>query len=237
MKHDEGGERIDDLKATLGRCAYIGGLFDDDGIEVRFMNSQIKGNHLTSPDQVVPMVDKVRFDGITPLGTELEARVIKPLVLGPAERNVLKKPVLVITITDGEPTGEATKKVFRVITEAKKELSQTKYSPNAVAFQFAQVGNDLYALKFLSKLDTDPEVGSLVDCTANYEIESEEMAAKGVHLDPATWVVKLLLGAIDSNYDSSDEYTFIIIFFCLYINYKLLTMALIAFCIREFSFV
>lgn len=205
MKHDEGGERIEDLKVVLGRCAYIGGLFDDDGIEVRFMNSQIKGSNLTRPDQVVPMVSKVRFDGITPLGTELEARVIKPLVLEPAKHNRLKKPVLVITITDGEPTGEATRKVFKVITEAKQELMKTPYKANAVAFQFAQVGNDLYARKFLAKLDTDPEVGGMVDCTGNYEVESDEMSSKGVYLDPSTWIVKLLLGAIDPSYDSKDE--------------------------------
>ena len=40
MAFEENGERIDDLKLILNRVAFATALFDDDGIQVRFMNSK-----------------------------------------------------------------------------------------------------------------------------------------------------------------------------------------------------
>lgn len=39
------------------------------------------------------------------MGTMLERKLIMPFVTGPAQNNALRKPVLVIVITDGEPVG------------------------------------------------------------------------------------------------------------------------------------
>lgn len=82
---------------------------------------------------------------------------------------------------------------------------RSKYRPGACAFQFAQVGNDLKARAFLNMLDNDATVGKMVDCTSNFEVEQDEMRKVGVSLDPATWLVKLLLGSIDPSYDTKDE--------------------------------
>jgi len=63
----------------------------------------------------------------------------------------------------------------------------------------------LKARDFLGKLDEDASIGSIVDCTSNYESESDEMRKLGQDLTPDMWLVKLLLGSIDSEYDSKDE--------------------------------
>ncbi|CAI6092361.1 unnamed protein product, partial [Clonostachys chloroleuca] len=86
-------------------------------------------------------------------------------------------------------------------------LWQSRYGAGAVAFQIAQVGNDQEARAFLAKVDKDPVIGALVDCTSNYENESAEMAQLNppVDLTPELWLVKLLLGAIDYSYDRKDE--------------------------------
>jgi len=94
--------------------------------------------------------------------------------------------------------------VFDAIKYASQEVGRS-YGPGGIAFQIAQVGNDLKAREFLSKLDEDPVVGRLVDCTSNYENESDEMRKQGVDLSPELWLVKLLLGAIDPSYDRKDE--------------------------------
>lgn len=205
MSFEENGERIDDLKLIISRTAFAGSLFDDDGIEVRFMNSQVQGNGLKSEAQALQLVNNVKFSGLTPLGTNLFAKVIKPLVLDPARSNSLKKPVMIITVTDGTPAGESQNTVNNVIVRAKNELMRTPYGANSIAFQFAQVGNDLRARDFLDKLDVDPVVGGMVDCTSSFEVEQDQMAKLGVNLDPQTWIVKLLLGAIDPSYDEQDE--------------------------------
>ncbi|KAH0412176.1 hypothetical protein KCU90_g18024, partial [Aureobasidium melanogenum] len=63
------------------------------------------------------------------------------------------------------------------------------------------------AREFLGKLDDDPVVGQLVDCTSNFENESAEMARANppVDLTPDLWILKLILGAIDPSYDTKDE--------------------------------
>lgn len=127
MQFEEGGSRIDDLKMIISKIAQAASLFDQDGIQVslpfvlhtsplilltnyqyetiqvRFMNSQIEGNNITNESQVLGLVSQVRFSGLTPLGTELDRKVLQPLLLSNARRNALDKPLLVIVVTDGAP--------------------------------------------------------------------------------------------------------------------------------------
>ncbi|GAA6008504.1 hypothetical protein JCM11491_004501 [Sporobolomyces phaffii] len=207
MAFEEGGSRIDDLKLIVSRVAFAASLFDDDGIEVRFMNSRVEGNGLRTEQDASNLVSQVRFSGLTPLGTNLNNKVLEPLVLGPARARRLQKPVLIIAITDGIPGGEARETLTNVIINANNVLRQTHYGPDAVSFQLAQVGNDLKARAFLEEIDNHPIVGDLVDCTSNYENEQDDMAkaVPPVDLTPELWLVKMLLGGIDSSYDKTDE--------------------------------
>jgi hypothetical protein len=205
MAFEENGERIDDLKMIIGRTADAATLFDHDGISVRFMNSQFEGNNIRSSAEANNMLSQIKFTGTTPLGTSLDRKVLQPLVLGPARSQQLRKPVLVIAITDGEPTGEPRDCVRQVITQAKNFLQNSPLGAGAVAFQFAQVGKDTGAQAFLAALDTDPQVGRSIDCTSYYEQEQLEFQRKGIDLTPELWLVKLLVGAVDPSYDEQDE--------------------------------
>lgn len=51
-------------------------------------------------------IAKTKYDGGTPLGTALEAKILRPMLLEPAQRGTLRKPLLVIVVTDGAPSGE-----------------------------------------------------------------------------------------------------------------------------------
>ncbi|TKA76994.1 hypothetical protein B0A49_01980 [Cryomyces minteri] len=195
MQFEENGERIKDLKLILQRVAYAAALFDDDGISIRFMNTVLPEhmcNNVRSEQQIEQIVANVQFKGLTPMGTELRKKVIDGIVLDNARRGTLRKPILVITITDGQPAGEPQNAVFDTVRYASQELSRMpQYGPGAISFQFAQVGNDEKAL----------------DCTSNFEVESAEMARANppVDLTPDLWMIKLLLGAVDSSYDTKDE--------------------------------
>jgi hypothetical protein len=116
----------------------------------------------------------------------------------------LNKPLLIITITDGEPSDKPQDKIAQTILDARTLLAG-RYGPRAVAFQFAQVGKDREAQEFLARLDNHPQVGSMIDCTSYYELESAEYAAKGITLSVEAWLVKLMVGAIDPEYDEQDE--------------------------------
>ena len=67
-----------------------------------------------------------------------------------------------------------------------------------------QVGKDTAAQAYLAQLDNDPEVGRNIDATSYYELEAEEFKRKGLNLTPDVWLVKLMMGAIDSIFDAQD---------------------------------
>lgn len=217
MAFEEEGSRIKDLRLILERVAFAATLFDKDGISIRFMNtdlSQMRDNNgrplqdgIATEAQIESVMRGVQFKGLTPMGTSLKRKVIDEIVLSRAQSGQLRKPVLIITVTDGQPAGEPQNAVFDTIRGAFDTLARTQYGKGALAFEFAQVGNDEQARKFLGKLDEDPAVGPMVDCTSNFENEQEEMmrAQPPVDLTPDLWIVKLLLGAIDSSYDTKDE--------------------------------
>lgn len=193
--------------------------------EIRFVNNYMQGNRINSQDAAVDIVDNINFDGAKPLGTAIEQKILQPMVLAPARQNALRKPLLVIVITDGQPTGEPfgyrkylmhnkeaktkrklTLPVQQSIVNAANQLNSTPYGPKAVSYQFAQVGTDMSATQFLAALDNDPMVGAMIDCTSDYDIESQEMLQKtGQQLTPIMWLMKLMLGGIDSSYDSQGE--------------------------------
>ncbi|KAK8869721.1 hypothetical protein IAR55_000289 [Kwoniella newhampshirensis] len=206
MAFEQNGERIEDLKMILSKIAFACSLFDHDGIQVRFLNSQIQGNNINNEQAALQLVGQVKFSGLTPLGTSLDQKILQPLLLGPARSNALQKPLLIIAITDGAPAGEPSDKIVQVIANAKNELQRSRYGPDAVSYQLSQVGNDKSAQKFLSSLDDHPTVGSLIDQTMDFEYEQEQMKVKtGEDLSPEMWLMKLLLGPIDTSYDSKDE--------------------------------
>lgn len=176
MQFEEEGSRIDDLKLILTRVVNVATMFDDDGISVRFMNDQKPSappfahgelDGIKTQQQVDYLLSKVSFNGLTPLGTQLNAKVLEPLVLSKARSGTLYKPVLIITVTDGQPAGEALGTLQNAISSASIELSRTRYGSGALSLQIAQVGNDVKATQFLKTLDNDPQVGRLIDCTSS----------------------------------------------------------------------
>ena len=182
MRFEDRGERIDDLNLILSRAAYAATLFDEDGISLRFMNykpspyDRIQLDKIKSEKQITDIVGTsdreglIKFQGLTPLGTELRNQVIDGIIMRDAKSaNGLKKPVLVIAITDGQPAGEAKDTLENALKYTNLEFSrmQQRYGRAPVAFSFAQVGNDLKAREFLAELDSNKEFGGIIDCTSS----------------------------------------------------------------------
>lgn len=176
MSFEENGERIKDLQLILQRVAFAATLFDEDGIEIRFMNDEEippqQLSNVKSDQQIEGIMRTKRYKGLTPFGTKLREKVLDPLVISKMRSNQFRKPVLIIGITDGQPAGEKVDALSETIRYAHGQCMQSSFNgqplgPGAVAFQFAQVGNDQKATEFLAKLDNDPQVGSMVDCTSS----------------------------------------------------------------------
>jgi hypothetical protein len=176
MSFEENGERIKDLQLILQRVAYAATLFDDDGIEIRFMNDEEippqQLSHIKSDQQIEGIMRSKRYKGLTPFGTKLREKVLDPLVISKMRSNQFRKPVLIIGITDGQPAGENANALVESVRYAHNQCMQSTLNGQplgggAVAFQFAQVGNDQKATEFLAKLDNDAQIGGMVDCTSS----------------------------------------------------------------------
>lgn len=188
------------LKQVLKTVGFWASLMDSDGIMLRFFNSMVEGNGLSSMSQIETLVSQVTPRNGTPMGEHLQSRILDQIVYPVMRAQQLSRPVLIITLTDGIPQNEQT--VLSTILQCKSTCAATKYGENAVAFSFAQIGSDADATTYLGVLDTHPIVGKLIDCTSEFSIEQKEC---GPGFTEATWVVKTLIGAVDPSYDQSDE--------------------------------
>lgn len=196
-------ERTDDLQFIITQVAEIATCFDKDGITLRTFKDTLSADNLTNVVKVQTEVNKMNYNGGTPMGNALRSYVLDPLVFKPASKQTLQKPVLVIVVTDGAPDNKYD--VRNAVLNAKSTLSNTKYGPKAVAFQFAQVGRDRQAQAWLGEIDTDADIGDMIDATSYFEHEQDEYSRKGIDLTPYLWILKLIMGSIDPKYDSEDE--------------------------------
>jgi Mg-chelatase subunit ChlD len=192
--------RIDELHVVTEKIVSVATRFDQDGIAICFLNDS-RVREVKSVTEVSDIIRSTRFSGSTPIGCGLKNKIVAPFVVSKANSGQLHKPVLVIVITDGAP--DSKDDVYSAIKEA-KDFNE-KMGTNCVEFEFAQIGSDKAAQKFLSELDVHPVVGDIVDVTSSYELEEEEFANAGATLTPYMWIVKLMLGAIDPCYDAKDE--------------------------------
>jgi hypothetical protein len=189
------------LKQVVKTIGFWSSLMDADGVVVRFINSMQEGNGISNSAEIDGIFRTVRPSGGTPLGEQLDAKIIRKIVIPVIQSQEIQRPVLILNITDGTPSNSNS--VKQTILNCRNFCAQTKYGENAVAFSFAQIGSDRSATEYLGQLDIDPQVGHLIDCTSEFSIEKEEC---GAGFTEAVWVVKLMIGAIDPAYDSADEH-------------------------------
>lgn len=201
--------RIEDTKIIIEKIAEVMTIFDDDGISVRFINTDesdlerqgIKTDGINNYIDVVNLINDDLFCGTTEIGYTMEKKIIKDILfnINPS------KPIIVITITDGEPTDNPKNKIFNVIKDTYKMLKKNN-NESSISFMFSQVGTDKNAQKFLDKLDNDNDIGDYIDCVSHIELEQEQcFKNNGIKMNYKGWLIKLMLGSIDYKYDKLDE--------------------------------
>jgi hypothetical protein len=102
MKISEGGRRIKALQVFLTRITEISTHFVSDGITIHWFNKLEGVNNVKDINKIPEIIKSNPFRGWTKIGTELRDKILEPFVLRPARENTLKKPVMVLIITDGE---------------------------------------------------------------------------------------------------------------------------------------
>jgi hypothetical protein len=97
------GNRIFALQETVKNVAKFATQLEPSGISIRFLNYDQDTNfdNLTDLNDIECKTKKIFYNGDTRLGQKLQSKVISPIVKK-AKANVLRKPVIVALITDGE---------------------------------------------------------------------------------------------------------------------------------------
>lgn len=200
VEPEDGMTRFDMTKELIKTVGFWATLMDPDGVVVRFFNSNVEGNGVGSVKEIDDLMKSVSPDNMTPMGEELENKILNRMVLPYLITGDLERPILVITLTDGEPTNRQA--VIDAIVKCKNASVRSKYGQYAMNFAFCQIGEDSSATKFLNKIDVDPVIGHLIDCSASFQVEQKEC---GELFTPSVYIVKMMIGGINPAFDQLDE--------------------------------
>lgn len=121
------GTRMQAMRQLVQRMSSIATRLvpDGKGAHLRFINSDYHGNNLKA-DQIDAQI-QFEPSGGTNLGTNLDSKVLQPLVYSQLDKNgVLERPHLILTVTDGEPT-EAVDTFKKTIEGCGRRLENHEY--------------------------------------------------------------------------------------------------------------
>ncbi|QRV72370.1 von willebrand factor type A domain protein [Ceratobasidium sp. AG-Ba] len=161
---DDSGSMAGGLWREAGRAladvARVAAQYDDDGLDIHFLNSRESLEGVTNEEQVRQLFTRVKPQGQTPTGARLDS-LLRPYIASiteayqatgstdPAVTGI--KPINFIVITDGAPTDEPED----VIVDAARKLDRGDFPLSQLGVQFVQIGNDPEATAALEELDDD----------------------------------------------------------------------------------
>ena len=190
IENSNGKTRWDELKEVTNICFEISMIFDQDGIDIYFLNREalLSVNNM----ELVNNILNIKPNGRTPLTDKCNYIFEKYLNSS--------KPVLLVIATDGVPTNN----IGNIDTERFKECMRNKV-------------HSKFFVSFLACSDNDDEVGYLnyldkkvpnVDTLDDYHSELKEVRnAQGANFKYSLGdhTARLLLGPICEELDSLDE--------------------------------
>ncbi|KAK6349037.1 hypothetical protein TWF730_009797 [Orbilia blumenaviensis] len=170
-ENEEGEDRITPLKATLGRISEIATIIEPTGISIRFLNYENDANgrwdNMVGREFIENQWSAVEEDwgGITELGKKVNEKIIQPMVIQKMREGRFTKPLIVVVITDGAPTGEGEDAFKDAVINCKGSKEVMGYGEAAVIFIISKIGNDGCAESFLRQLKRCKELSEWVYCS------------------------------------------------------------------------
>ncbi|CAE7090599.1 unnamed protein product [Rhizoctonia solani] len=199
---DDSGSMAGGLWAQAGRAlagvATVASQYDDDGIDIYFLNSKDFLQGVRSEAEVYQLFQRVQPRGSTPTGARLDM-LLRAYLTG-IERAQQEfdshdaeitgiKPINYIVITDGAPSDDPES----VIVAAAKRLDKGEFPLSQVGIQFVQIGSDPEATEALAELDDD--------LAGKYSIRDiVDTTPYTTQLDGET-LIKILLGGVNKRVD------------------------------------
>jgi hypothetical protein len=206
MNRTDAGEtgtdsRWSELGTTLKLIVSLGCCFDEDGIDIYFLNREKLNNVKSADDPKLKAALERQPAGTTPLTKTLAQVVSDRENAVKANPSLAEKPVLLLLFTDGVPDGVPKSKNGAVqfgeaLTKVLKGQS-TKLKFNCQLFACTGKEEDIAWARRL-----DDELKELDMCD-DYITEKGYMDKEGAYskFTRGDWCMKAMLGAIDPTYD------------------------------------
>ncbi|KAF3933483.1 hypothetical protein ABW19_dt0205965 [Dactylella cylindrospora] len=164
-------DRRGSLKKILGKIAEAATLIDPTGISLRFLNHdhrEVGGwDNLSRVKLIERKLNAVEWEGYTMLGTVLQEKIVQEMVVDRMDNGTFRRPLVVIVITDGDPTNEPIDTFKETIMRCKSSDKIAEYGEAAVVFIVSRVGSDPDAETFLSTLQKSDELRDWVYCSVD----------------------------------------------------------------------
>lgn len=191
------GSRWRETKNAIEAIVDICTKYDEDGIDIHFINSPKVYENVTSLRAVREIFSSCQPRGMTFLAQRMH-KILHPYVRrcedAEDKEEEPPKPMNLIVITDGESNDP----VDAVVVDMAKRLDKIGATAWQVGIQLFQVGNDAEATKYLQELDDDlpkfnPGLRDMVD-TLPYRANTGSV----INSDG---ILKAVLGAVNRRFD------------------------------------
>ncbi|KAI1197877.1 hypothetical protein F5X97DRAFT_324092 [Nemania serpens] len=189
------------LKVTLKRLARIANVFTPKGISLRFLNYNRDGGgdfDTLSAENIEKKFNTVQYKSGSQLGTRLEEKIIQPIIKK-AEKGQLKKPIIVMLITDGKPHEKNRDALRNAIKLCKQSPAVQKLGRAAVLVIVARIGDSSSAKEYLEQLENDDAIKDIVYCSADSLNKQQALLTPGDDISERadmTRLIQLLAAAL-----------------------------------------
>ncbi|KAJ5790451.1 uncharacterized protein N7518_007462 [Penicillium psychrosexuale] len=136
-------------------------------VHLRFINKDVKFDNLNPSE----LSFKMNFSpaGSTRLGSNLKDKVLDDFLYGPINKgDVLSRPLLILTVTDGAPNSEDPDAYQNEVRASLDFVKANGYGEEAVRYDLSQVGNAPEATAFLESWEMNDLVPNNINVTAEH---------------------------------------------------------------------
>ncbi|CAF1370795.1 unnamed protein product [Adineta steineri] len=186
--------RWDELKETVSIVVDLASVFDPDGIDVYFLNRESMVNVRKSSE--LENIFAVEPEGSTPIVPVLRQ------VLREKRNQIYERKLLIIIATDGVPTDERERPDSHTLEHV---LKNERRPIDRIPVTIVACTDDDTCMEYLN--DWDEKIPNL-DVIDDYESEKKEIQkcqGKDFPFGFGDYIVKILMGGIDSWIDNLDE--------------------------------
>ncbi|CAF3527254.1 unnamed protein product [Rotaria socialis] len=192
--YDTAPTRWDELKRTVSIVVDLASTLDPDGVDVYFLNRE-PIYHVRSSDEL-----EIMF-ALPPEGATPVVRVFRQ-ILRDKKAQIQERNLLILLATDGAPTDDyGNLKVQELRQFLLSERKPTKRIPVTII----ACTDDKEAMSYLNDWDTTIPNLDVVDDYKNEKQEILKCQGKSFPFSYGDYVVKILMGGVDSWFDELDE--------------------------------